>query len=655
MVSELVNLDAAGRKLELAQVDLADLAANCLKIVEPLSKAKSITITLNTAGHAVAFADGDKTTQVLINLLSNAIKYSPENSTIEVEINSTEQDVTVVVRDHGPGIPEEFRSRIFQRFEQAESAPAQKPASSGLGLKISKELIESQGGKVGFSSKVGDGSDFWFSLPLTEKSHESEDITSKSGTSRGWKTTLWKKALLVVALPVLVQLVTVSALLNFMHQTAAKIAELEKIPKITALHEKLMTGVATSEIFSGTYNIERLPSDLIVLRREQSKLRKNMAELEKLTTVNNVTDVLTVKLVAAINEYLVLYDYLVSSKPNVNVAQFVQSGPNGSAKQKTLLIDTRDLLKQLTIEQNELIARNAQTSEEIRHNFQMIMYASAIVASIVASVLGLLIAKGLTNRVQRISNLASRFSHHRELIEPLPGNDELAFIEQQLHTAEKKLMELEIMRAEMIGITSHELRTPLSSLIALTEVIEAGVFGTLTEQGEKTLAVARSETTELIVLITNLLDLEKMRSGKNLVNKQSSNVEQIFQQVLSDNVVPAESKGITLTVKDNRQEILADSGRLTQALTAIVRSILNRAPAKSDVVVQCKTVRDTVIISIDAPHGVAVKDYRNKYKDFAREEMAISLARLTALQHGGQFELVTSTKGRLIEMRLPAS
>lgn len=651
LVSELVNLDAAERKLDVASIDLAELVTNCLKIVEPLTKSKSISVTVKHADNAIAFADGDKTTQVLINLLSNAVKYSPENSKIELAIDSTDEAVRVSVCDHGAGIPAEFHARIFQRFEQAESLSAQKSNSSGLGLKISKEIVESQGGNVGFTSKVGQGSTFWFSLP-TKPVNELTMAAAERPLRNQWKPTLWKKALLVVALPVVIQLVTVAALYNFLQQNSEKIAELEKIPKITNLHSELMTSMANAGLLSMLYNSKRAQRDLIEARAEDQLLRNNIAELQKLTDTENGPDPLTAKLLAAINAHLAFDEHIIAARQNANVSEIV--GDKGTDKKENLLIDVHTPLQALAHRQKELIASNALASEEIRHKIDFLLFASAIAASLVAATLGFSIAKSLTSRAKRLAQVALRFSESRELSQPVAGEDELAFVEQQLYEAGKKLMQLEVARAEMIGITSHELRTPLTSLIALIEALEAEVFGPVTEHGYKLLAKARLETSELIVLITNLLDLEKMESGKILVTKQKIRVENVFEQIKIDNLQPAENKGIRLDIQDCEQEVLADSNRLSQAVTAILRSIMERLPGASDVQLECRSAKDSVILAIGAPHGVAVKSYRNKHRELAREEMAISLARWTALQHGGDLRLTTSSKGRTIEICLPA-
>ncbi|MET0357071.1 MAG: PAS domain S-box protein [Cellvibrio sp.] len=112
--------------------------------------------------------DFQRLQQVLANYLSNAAKFSPPDETVELRIESVYNSVRVSVIDKGPGIPEEFRSRIFQKFSQADSSDTRQKGGTGLGLAICKEIIERMGGRVGFLSEVGKGSQFYFEIPYEE-------------------------------------------------------------------------------------------------------------------------------------------------------------------------------------------------------------------------------------------------------------------------------------------------------------------------------------------------------------------------------------------------------------------------------------------------------------------------------------------------------
>lgn len=111
--------------------------------------------------------DPDRLLQVLTNLLSNAVKFSPAGAAVEVLAERRGGEVRVTVRDHGPGIPEAFRSRIFSKFAQADSSDTRKKGGTGLGLSIAKAIVEKMGGRIGFFSREGEGTDFFFDLPLT--------------------------------------------------------------------------------------------------------------------------------------------------------------------------------------------------------------------------------------------------------------------------------------------------------------------------------------------------------------------------------------------------------------------------------------------------------------------------------------------------------
>lgn len=104
--------------------------------------------------------------QVMSNLLSNAAKYSPTNDSVEVSVEVSNKNVRVLVHDNGKGIPEEFKSKIFGKFSQADSSDTRKKGGSGLGLNISKAIIEKHGGNIGFDCVENRGTTFYFDLPI---------------------------------------------------------------------------------------------------------------------------------------------------------------------------------------------------------------------------------------------------------------------------------------------------------------------------------------------------------------------------------------------------------------------------------------------------------------------------------------------------------
>lgn len=130
------------------------------------SARQNVKLTLSSElDEAWVKVDENRLKQALANLFSNAIKFSPDGGTVTVRVASADEAIMVSVTDQGPGIPEEFLSRIFQKFAQADSSDTRAKGGTGLGLAITRELIERMGGTIGFESAEGKGSRFFFTLP----------------------------------------------------------------------------------------------------------------------------------------------------------------------------------------------------------------------------------------------------------------------------------------------------------------------------------------------------------------------------------------------------------------------------------------------------------------------------------------------------------
>jgi signal transduction histidine kinase len=125
------------------------------------------TIVARGAATTCLLGDPDRLGQVFSNLLSNAIKYSPGADTVEVEIHSSAEAITISVRDYGIGIPQEQREHIFERFYRVVDPSTQAFPGLGIGLYLVGEIIKHYGGMITVESALGKGSTFQVALPLT--------------------------------------------------------------------------------------------------------------------------------------------------------------------------------------------------------------------------------------------------------------------------------------------------------------------------------------------------------------------------------------------------------------------------------------------------------------------------------------------------------
>ncbi len=119
--------------------------------------------------------DENRVIQVLTNLISNACKFSPSGETVRVDMSADDGVARIRVADRGPGIADEFRSRIFEKFSQADASDRRAIGGTGLGLSITRALVMEMGGTIGFDSEEGSGTTFWVDFPLATQDADRVD------------------------------------------------------------------------------------------------------------------------------------------------------------------------------------------------------------------------------------------------------------------------------------------------------------------------------------------------------------------------------------------------------------------------------------------------------------------------------------------------
>jgi PAS domain S-box-containing protein len=174
LINDLLDMEklAAGKMgFDLREAELMPLVEQALQSNRAYAESYRVALVLGERADGVRVrVDAGRLQQVLTNYLSNAVKFSPAGAAVQVRVRAgtgVEPGwVRVEVSDEGPGVPLEFRERIFQKFSQADASNTRQKGGTGLGLAISKELMERMQGRVGFESQPGHGACFWFELPV---------------------------------------------------------------------------------------------------------------------------------------------------------------------------------------------------------------------------------------------------------------------------------------------------------------------------------------------------------------------------------------------------------------------------------------------------------------------------------------------------------
>ncbi|MFH1602328.1 MAG: PAS domain-containing sensor histidine kinase, partial [Pseudomonadota bacterium] len=152
-------------QIGIEPVDLDALLRSAIEANRGFADQFGVTLTLAHCEEPTwVSANYDKVMQVMANLLSNAVKFSPRGASVQVRVERIRDIARVSVIDSGPGIPEDFKPRVFDRFAQADSSMSRQRGGTGLGLAICKMIIDRLGGRIGFVSTRGAGATFYFDL-----------------------------------------------------------------------------------------------------------------------------------------------------------------------------------------------------------------------------------------------------------------------------------------------------------------------------------------------------------------------------------------------------------------------------------------------------------------------------------------------------------
>jgi len=163
---DIYRLESGQPVVKKGKLDPSQMVAECLDVIRPQAKAKGINLVASAAaGMPVLTADHDMIRRVFINLLENSLKFTSNGGTIEGGCSEEDGFVKFWVKDTGTGIPEEAQDKIFEKYNRLQSD--RYPRGMGLGLAFCRLAVQAHSGKIWVESKVGEGSTFIFTLPIS--------------------------------------------------------------------------------------------------------------------------------------------------------------------------------------------------------------------------------------------------------------------------------------------------------------------------------------------------------------------------------------------------------------------------------------------------------------------------------------------------------
>ena len=166
-ILDIEKIESGQMSFRFKNVAVKEFLEQSLQANENYASQHNIRLKLSDAGDdQQIYADPDRLMQVMNNILSNAVKFSPEGETVEVTPSCREGIIRISITDHGTGIPEEFQSRLFDKFTQSDASDTRKIGGTGLGLNITRAIVEKHGGRIDFVTRQGIGTTFYFEMPV---------------------------------------------------------------------------------------------------------------------------------------------------------------------------------------------------------------------------------------------------------------------------------------------------------------------------------------------------------------------------------------------------------------------------------------------------------------------------------------------------------
>jgi PAS domain S-box-containing protein len=185
-ILDIEKIESGKMIFHLKPLEVAPLVEQAIESTHSYAEQYGVSFECEVAGdskHLKVMADADRLTQVMVNLLSNAAKFSPRSEVVKISVLALDARwVRISVNDKGPGISEEFKGRIFQKFAQADASDTRQKGGTGLGLSICKAIVEKFKGTINFTTQLGQGSTFYVDLPLLVEKANNEPPALPDGS-----------------------------------------------------------------------------------------------------------------------------------------------------------------------------------------------------------------------------------------------------------------------------------------------------------------------------------------------------------------------------------------------------------------------------------------------------------------------------------------
>lgn len=458
---------------------------------------------------------------------------------------------------------------------------------------------------------------------------------------------LSQKMLILVAIPLLFELVFVSNLYVLWRRSEAMVEQEAAAKSQVAAANDLITLAYDCGMTLIRYSLTRDESLGDHFRQVSWRMRDKVDFL-KASAVNDLDEL---ELAMRI-EHVALraMELQAQAKERVEQGSALVADDRGVLRDRlkalldNLVIDVRQLTDYVS-RQGHLDPQRVNQSRVLVDQWLLLGVAVNLILAVVVPVY---FNRTTARRFDTLVDNTHRLARRDQLNPELTGNDELAQLDHVFHEMARSLKEVEEMKQQFVDMVSHDLRTPLTSLQSFLELLDDGIVGTLTDDGQRLLKGSMASTTRLMALINDLLDVEKLASG----NMQMSFAPTLLDTVIERSVEAVESaargQAVTVLRDESGLEVQADAHRLIQVFVNLLGNAIKFSPEGGIVKITTETQPGFVRVCVsDEGRGVPPSHREAIFERFRQVEMTdatvkggtglgLPICKAIIEQHGGK-------------------
>ena len=399
-----------------------------------------------------------------------------------------------------------------------------------------------------------------------------------------------QRGFLLVSIPLVFEIIFVAVLTSLITQVEAEMRREAHAKDVVRTVFKLQrdmldcaTAAASFSLTSDPYSDERFPLT-------HRWIKQDLEQLDKLI-VDNAEQTRKLKYTHSVAERGLKLFTDMKNKKNGSATLDSLIGTGATYGRMSSLIGqlggaTRDIIE----EEERILAQSPVMQSQQREMVQQALIVGVGLNVVLAIALAMFFSKGITKRLEIMTENSEKVAKGEPLHAPVEGRDEIAQLDGTFHKMVKDLNQAELHKQQLLQTVSHDLRSPLSSVRGILTLLSAGAMGELPQKALNKVRIAENDVERLIKLITDLLDLEKISEGKSRLEVSAVPVKRLVERAVNSVISLAEEKGINISRAVDPVEVLGDEDRLVQVIVNLVSNAIKFSPDGGEIEVEAEAI-----------------------------------------------------------------